>query len=101
MSDFTLTSHSQLGQLFQGTLTATFTSTGPLIVSETVTGTWSFDTATGKLLMKVQGSTYSIDFAYLNLPLQGFTFQGMLYIVGQMPLPMRQTSSSALPISCA
>ncbi len=99
MSGFTLTSQSQLGQLFQGTLTATFTST--LGVGGGVIGMWSFNTATPKLLMKVQGSTYSIDFAYLNLPLAGFTFQGVLHIVGQMPVPMRQTSSSSAPISCA
>jgi len=89
----------QIGALIKGASGGTFTVDGISLGS--VTAFWSFDTATGKVLMKVIGVGFYVDYAFLNLPSGvGFTFQGMLHIVGMHPEAMAE-SPLVVPVTCS
>ena len=99
-TDVTPSSVSQRGALVQGGLSGTFTNN--LGLSPAVVGGWSFNTATGKLLMKVVGANFYIDYAFLNLPSAGFTVQGSLHVVGQQPVPLVETAPTVIiPVTCS
>ncbi len=92
-------------ELIQGGLAGTFTytPTSGTVTGGAVTGGWSFNPATGKLLMKVFAvtGTFYIDFAFLNLPSPGFTFQGSLHVVGQQPIALVMEPPAVFPkVAC-
>ena len=82
----------------QGALEGTFSAPELSIIDSTVSGTWSYNKETDKLLIMLSGSTYKVDIAMLNLPSPGFTFSGTLHINGKQPAMLVKETGS---ISCA
>ena len=77
------------GSLAQGVAYGTYNGTP-------VVGGFSYNTATGKALMKLvpaDGSnSFALNLAFLYLPPVGFTFQGIIHINGQGPVMLSATS---------
>jgi len=82
----------------QGALEGTFSAPELSIIDSTVSGKWSYNKETGKLLIMLSGSTYKVDIAMLKLPSPGFTFSGTLHIDGKQPAMLVKEAGS---ISCA
>jgi hypothetical protein len=89
------------GTLTLGALGGSYNITKTVIY--TVMGGYQFNTATGKLLAKVVGTMgttgFEIDLAFLDLPSAGFTFQGIIHIIGQQPQMLANLSGTGLTCS--
>ncbi len=82
------------GSLVQGTTYGIYTDQNN--VAYTVYGGWSYNTATGKALMKLVevNGAFTMNLAFLNLPSSGFTFQGIIHMTGQGPVMLAAPSGS-------
>jgi len=62
-------------------------------------GAWNYDQPTGKLLIKIKGSTFHADIAMLNLPTPGFTFSGTLFVNGEQSAMLVNTGPTTITCS--
>ncbi|MDE1854221.1 MAG: hypothetical protein KGI38_10830 [Thaumarchaeota archaeon] len=84
------------GALVQGAACGVYSDT--ILGTVPVCGGWSYNTSTGKALMKLvpaDGSnSFALNLAFLYLPPVGFTFQGIIHTNGQGPVMLSATSLS-------
>ncbi|MCS4538207.1 MAG: hypothetical protein HYY67_05060 [Thaumarchaeota archaeon] len=90
----------EVNGIVQGSLTGTFSATGLGIESSTVSGQWSYNKQTEKILIMLSGDGFRVDISILNLPSPGFTFSGILYVDGSRPAMLVKGEDSG-SISCA
>ncbi|MCS4537963.1 MAG: hypothetical protein HYY67_03790 [Thaumarchaeota archaeon] len=99
---FTITSSDPIKEvngIVQGSLAGTFSATGVGINENSpVSGQWSYNKQTEKILIMLSGDGFRVDISILNLPSPGFTFSGTLYPDEMRPAMLVKQAGS---ISCA
>ncbi len=85
----------QKGALIQGQISGTLNG-------DQVSGGFSYNTASDKLLAKLMSTSYELNLAYVTSGVAaGFTFIGTIHIVGQQPLMLSTTTLHTFDFSCS